>query len=238
MRRNQRERLARRAEYLKAHPTTSKDKLIGTIEGLRGTFTYTQANKADFHDEAHVSRHEAAHAVAAWMQGMPIHCMQFNDESTKDSDYVPANVRAVHQASTATGIPLPEMQATSPGERWVHAKRHAFVTLAGPLGGGDTYSDNPLRRHESDLHLGQAAAKFTTITGCTDEIGLEACRSLIDVVYDAFKDPAIQGVVGWLANALVKHRKLSGDEIVGIIEQAYPVFKIAVEARSAAAAGK
>jgi hypothetical protein len=192
----------------------------GAIIDCNGALlTYTRAEAAEFSDEENIARHESAHAVAAWIVGLPIQYIQLNDDPSDRKNHA-ADLAGV----TVTGISLGEMQAASLGARWVFAKKHAFVTLAGPFG-GDIYAENPLRQHETRLHLGQALARITNIVGCgEDEARLEVAR-LLYVVDRAFRDPAIQGTVSWLAKNLIQCRRFTGDEITACIEQAHPVFQ-------------
>jgi hypothetical protein len=77
MRKNERERLARRAEYLAKHLS------IKTVDGDEVCVTKEQAIEAN--SEKLTALHEASHAVAAWILDMPISHMRFNDIGSRIS---------------------------------------------------------------------------------------------------------------------------------------------------------
>jgi hypothetical protein len=199
--------------------------------GKRFKVPCTTAQQQEFATPRYIAKHEAAHAVAAWMLGVPIHYMQLNDDPNDKENYA-----GELDGVTVTGIPLPEMVASSIGERWVFGLQSAFITLAGVIGGGDCdrMMTNTINNFECKLHVGEAKAIFQQIAGATRAETVEQVGRLIRVVDDAFMDEAIRYTTGRLAEELLKCRRLEGDQIVSLLADCYPVFVDTVAKRAAA----
>ena len=120
------------------------------------------------------------------------------------------------------GYPLPEMLAQPTGERLVHAKEHAFISLAGVFGcSHESWSDNPLSELQTKSHLSEAVAKFALIARVPlPEAGSE-CRALILHVKRTFDDNRVQAATHALAKQFLKRRRLTGKEATAIIGQAW-----------------
>jgi len=210
MRKNERERLARRAEYLKSRPRPHK--FIGETKDGR---PLTQAHADEFECDQNIARHEAGHAVGRWIMGHKIDYMQFNAENDK------GNHGDILAASTVGGERLPDIMALPIGERTVIGLQEAFVTLAGVVGGGDASSDNPLCKWETQNHLRQAHGKLYHIAGMDDDECRAQVARLLGVVAACFRHPVLQNMVTILAITLVKARRLEGNAIVKILNDAY-----------------
>jgi hypothetical protein len=149
--------------------------------------------------------------------GHNIDYMQLNDDKNDKDNH--ANTLA---GVTVGGGRLPDIMALPIGERTVIALQHAFVTLAGPVGSGDAQSDNPLRKHETIDHLYQAGGRLHHMAGMdADESRVQVAR-LLSVVADCFDDPVIQNIVDILSTVLLEKRRLEGDVITEILDNAYP----------------
>jgi hypothetical protein len=235
MRRNERERLARRDAY-----KASKEKWVMKHAG--GEVVATLAEGAEYDDERNIAYHEAGHAVAAWGLGQRIVRMCFNTAENMAAEPTTSHVHAY----VSNGLPLPEVFALTEGERYVHAVNHAFVTLAGVFGGSnsDAASSNPLRKRETVVHLQQACSIYKVI--CLGEnVEHEIEKSdrdrvarLLPLVDEFTSDPCIDGARVHLAKNLVRLRNMTGEEVVACIEQAYSTLKEAQQKQLAAAAGK
>jgi hypothetical protein len=242
MRRNERERLARRDAYRVSRPQPSREeKLEASIDGV--SVDCTAAELADYSAEKHSAYHEAGHVVAAWCLRQPINRMSFNVEEIMAED----TTTAPSQAFASTGLPLPDMLAMTEGERYVHAVEHAFITLAGVFGSADrcdAKSSNPLCKHETESHLIAAASKFKVIsTGLNEphqlsQSDIDTVDRLIPIVDEFLNDPCIEGTRTHLEKNFLRLRSVTGEEVVSCIGQAYSTFKDAQQKVLAAAAGK
>ena len=219
MRRNERARLDRKKAYYAAIPHLGKKSNANYVALLDGVkVEHTKQHKLDFEDERNIARHEASHAVATWAVGELLGVMQFNDELS-DKDHHAAELVAV----TVTGIPVREMRTKSTGERFVHGCNHAFITLAGVIGSGDSQSPNPLRQASTDQHMAQAVGRLTVIGGLTEKEAKFELLRIAPVVEEFFQNDGVRVAVAALAEHLVRARKVPGEYAVEIIEQAYEV---------------
>jgi len=174
---------------------------------------FTRAHVAEFENEDNIAFHEACHAVACWLVGEPNGPMKF-----ADAGGIPADFNAI----TITGIPVPEMLASSIGERWVYARRHAFITLAGVYGSDDAWRDNPLSEDETFDHEMQAGAGFKHLLGVIDREELLAeIDRLTHHVVETFNDRRVRSIAKWLALQFIEQRELSGEQVTVIISQAW-----------------
>jgi hypothetical protein len=131
-------------KYKKCHERADEQQRLDESEtwavAINGHSTVcTKADMKDFENERHLAMHEAAHTVGYWIMGMPIDYVQFNDDRNDKNNH--ADKLA---AVTVGGGRLPDIMALPIGERIAIARQHAFVTLAGPFGGTDAASENPL----------------------------------------------------------------------------------------------
>jgi hypothetical protein len=236
MRRNEPKRLARRAQHPKSR--VQSQKFIGKTKNGK---PFTQAHAEDFENEVKIALHESSHIMAAWMLGQPIGGMQFNDGTgtsgawTRNAKEGPETetVNGIRvqkypdevphfYAETVIGYPLPDLQAKSIGERLVHAKEHAFISLAGVFGcSNEAWSDNPLSEFETKSHLSEAGAKFVLIAGVSQPEAGNECAPLVLHVKRTFDDKRVQAATHALAKQFLKRRKLTGEEATAIIEQAW-----------------
>jgi len=235
MRKNERERLARRAEYLKSRPPSPKVIRTKAIGRTKDGKPVTQAHAEEFENEATIALHESSHIVAAWMLGVPIGGMQFNDGAGTNANDAPEAVTMdgirvrKHSdevpdfyAQTEIGCPVAEMRAKSMGERLVHGKQHAFISLAGVFGcSNHAWSDNPLCQFATESHLSEAGTKLMLIGGVSKSEAGDECARLISHVARTFHDERVQAVTHALATQLLTRRKLTGEEATAIIEQAW-----------------
>jgi hypothetical protein len=208
MRKNERERLARRAEYL------AKNLFIRTVDGDEVSVTKEQVIEA--RSERLTALHETSHAVAAWMQDMPISHMQFNDRKSDFWDGLDHLLGGIEY-----GIPVSEMLSKTIGDRVMFARQHAFVALAGVFGvSNESSSDNPILVDLKKRHTSEAVSGFATIADILVEAVDETSR-LISVVKYAFNDRRVRAVTQHLAGIFLQRRKLSGVEVTAIIDQAW-----------------
>lgn len=190
MRKTERARLGRRKARLAQNPPK-----LNVVGRLKDGTAHTSADVIDYENENSLARHEAAHAVAAWIQGLPIAYVQIND------DRADTNNRASTLAGvTAVGPPLDEMQAASIGERLVYARQHAFQTLAGVLGSGEAKSANPICICDTNDHSLQAAGKLVHIAGLSDHDARHEAVRLIGVVYAARTTATSERLTGPLSS--------------------------------------
>jgi SEC-C motif-containing protein len=219
--------------------------VVGAMQFPEGKIVqYTRLQAADFMDETNVARHEAAHALAAWLLGLPLHYVRLNKpgEVEYHSDEL--------AGGCAAGAPLPEIWKMSIGERWVQARKQALMTLAGPFWSGDSESSNPLRIEETSAHGAQAVSRFMTFLSewdsmddliakrppthshvTVEEAVAETIR-LLNVVQDIFCGEyreQIRGAIAHLAAKILELHHLDGADAESIIEEIYPVLKEARE---------
>lgn len=220
LRKNEIARLVRRNEYRRIKEESKQsDQIVGvTVFGK----PFTNGHKKQFESGDKIALHESSHVVAAWMLGMPLYAVQFNDGGTEAEIVQLA-------AQTSVGIPFSEMVASSPGERYVFAFQHAFVTLAGVLGSSEEAFklQNPLFEFEYRSHLEQAVAKLEGIAEMPRVRALEELNRLIPLVKRTFDDKRVQSVTRILANNLLKYRILPGAQAAGILSQAWPLIDTA-----------
>jgi len=235
MRRNEPKKVAQRAKHPKGRVQSQKP--IGETKDGK---PFTQAHADDFENEVRIALHESSHIMAAWMLGQPIGGMQFNNDTgsrrtdgkrkegpetetvngilvQKYPDVVPH-----YYAEVVIGYPLPEMRGQTIGERLVHAKEHAFISLAGVFGcSNDAWSDNPLSDFETKSHLLEAITKYMLIAGASQPEAKSKCALLVLHVKQTFDNKRVQATTHTLAKHFLKLRKLTGEEATAIIEQAW-----------------
>jgi hypothetical protein len=127
-------------------------------------------------------------------------------------------------AMTATGIPMAEMLAKSDGERLVHARQHAFITLAGVFGSGEGASRNPFYKYETREHLAEAVGKIMHIAGVSEQEARTEGARLIPLVNETMNDPRVDCTVQWLAKNFLRLRFMTGEEVAACIAHAWEYF--------------
>jgi hypothetical protein len=187
------------------------------------SLTYTRADEIDFEAPKNLADHEAAHAVAFWIMGVPLDYIQLNDYY----DAADKQSREFRLAGETVATPL-QSNGLTVGELAVLGRQHAFITLAGVFGSGDATSDNPLRQYETKKHISQAGSKLALFGYSQGEARKEVMR-LIGVVVDCFGSSVMRSLVSLLAFALLKKRRLGGDEVQTILNAAYPAYREAAD---------
>lgn len=231
MRRNERERLQRRAAYQEAQELKTRTMTLLTFD--------TQAELDEFNRRMDVScaYHEAGHAVAAWMLGLPITEMRYVAMGVKTSGQ---DLMAVTEQGSLTafisefkfrkGHLTVESGVIRNGGRivgriddgGVYARQQAFITLAGPFaelfGLGDDFLPKEALRQIFERHGAEATAKLQHLTvDMTDAESRKVLSRLVDLAKDTMQQPRVLACVTALARRFHAERKLSGDEIVETI---------------------
>lgn len=211
MRQSERARLARREKY------REQQVIFGyTPDGK----SVTRAQAQEFDREDNVALHEACHAVAAWMLGVPIEAMYFNDGA--NARFAPLPETAHLAAVTVVGISIDEMIAAPIGERLVHARQHAFVTLAGVFGSsGNAWSSNPAYEFETHSHMTSAAQALVTIGAMSIEDANAEVDRLAFHVTRTFNDKRVETVTWRLSEQFLRQRDLPGEKVAAIVSQAW-----------------
>ena len=194
------------------YPTfTRREPFIGTVGPLKHFFTESQWLESQAEETAGVvtALHESSHVVAAFLLGVTVRKMMFNNPKFPDL-----------LATVESGIPLPEMLATSLEERWLHGVKHAFISLAGAFGcSGESLSENPFHKSQCDSHVFEAYGKLHHIGGVPkDELNAELAR-LRKAVNVTFDKPVVKEMVHRLAKEFSERRHLNGAEINSILQQ-------------------
>jgi ATP-dependent Zn protease len=204
MRRGEKARRAMREQY------QAQQEIVGKTNDGK---PFTKAHAEEFGRPENVALHEACHAVAAWLLNVPIHLMRF----------IEGEARGDLGGETQTGIPLPQMLSAPIGERVVYARQQAFIDLSGVFGSGQADSPNPLFQFVTRLHVRGARDLISSITGIhqEEEIGEDISR-LISHAKETFEDRRVQGVAHSLADQFLKQRRLTGEQVVAILSQAWP----------------
>jgi hypothetical protein len=173
---------------------------------------YTVADAEEFDSSEHAALHESCHALAAWMLGVRITYTQLNGEGSGYAGF---------KAETVCGDP-PDKHLDLPiGERFVKAHQHAFITLAGPFGSGQAFSSNPLDEFEGKQHTKLAGYEIVQLTDASDEEALETLTRLRPHVIETFADERVQVATRLLAEQLLKMRRLTGEQVMAILSQAW-----------------
>jgi hypothetical protein len=173
------------------------------------TFTFTDL--AEAHNEPLFARHEASHAVAAWIVGIPIVRMEMKDIQNS----------AINAAETVTGtgVVLSELEKKPLGELRVYGSNQAFISLAGPHGSGESKKENPLCQFHTKDHFDQAKKKLINIARMSEGEAETEALLLLEVVKWITTLPRFQNAVTQLSAQLIKHRKLSGEQAAAVISQ-------------------
>jgi len=214
MRRGEKARLAKRDQH------QAQQQIVGKTDDGK---PFTKAHVEEFSRPETVALHEACHAVAAWLLNVPIHLMQFIEgESPGDLG-----------GDTQTVFPLPPNAPI--GERFVYARQQAFIDLAAVFGSGQADSPNPLFQFETRKHVQGAGDLISSITGIREEeeIREDICR-LISHTIETFEDQRVKGLTTRLAQQFLRQRRLTGEEIVAILSQAWLEFDKADRAAESA----
>ena len=173
----------------------------------------TMNDIAEANDERNFARHEASHAVAAWIVGVPIIRLELND--------IERSTINAGETETGTGVLLSELQAKPLDELRVYGRHQAFISLAGPHGSDESTSQNPLCVERTKDHLTQAKNKLTNIGRMSEEEAEGEALRLLDVVKWITALPRFQRAVTQLSAQLIQHRKLSGEQAVAVISEAW-----------------
>ena len=229
MRKNERERLKRRAAYQHA-------KAMAVPTKIELPFGMT-VEEFDRLSDLSTAYHEAGHAVASWMQGLHA-SMRYvpKGELTNGHDL---NAVTSHE-SIARFVTRPSEGALSVNRgiitdaRGAHvgtindggvcARQQAFVTLAGPF--AETYGREPslpdsVYKAMFHEHAVEAQSRLLHFSGESPEALQSVYERLVTLASNVFELPAIQHCVKTLAERFHKARKLSEQEVRETIEAAW-----------------
>jgi hypothetical protein len=224
----EKERLARRAAYQKrdgyksqpdayeraANAATAEERRmeLESRERLKGLDTAV---------------HEAGHAVAAWLQGVKIGRMFFNDRGTLYHDKALDHLVAM----TTTGETLTKSEISNKrgalagtAEGFVLGCKHAFITLAGPLATSLYLNDGdqPITLKE---HGSESLGLLNFYGGLDEQTARAEQLRIFHVVIRTLQDERIRDVTVALADKLLALRCLSGEQVLSTIEEAWAVAK-------------
>ena len=220
----ERERLQRRVVHQSRQAARSKSTnvhdefLSATPEERR-----QEAEYRAHHNGKDTAVHEAGHAVAAWLQGVKIVRMMFNDRGSVYYDAAADHLEAMTETGAAlTADEIKDNRSALQGtaEGFIRGCQSAFITLAGAVAQALYLNkgDSPITMRE---HGGQAAKVLRFYSGLSEDAVITERNRLIPVVSNALQDERIKYVTLVLARAFYEKRYLSGESVTNIIEAAW-----------------
>jgi hypothetical protein len=168
----------------------------------------TMADLTEANNERIFARHEASHAVTAWIVGVPIIRVELNDAQH--------SAKNAGETETGTGVAL---QAKPLDELRVYARNQALISLAGPHGSGESKSENPLCVARTKDHFAQARERLIVIGRMSEEEAETEALRLLEIIKWVTSLSRFQNSVTRLSEQLIEHRKVSGEQAVDVISQ-------------------
>jgi len=161
--------------------------------------------------------------VAAWLQGVKIGHMMFNDRGSVYYDAAADHLEAMTatgEALTADEIKDNRSALQGTAEGFIRGCQAAFITLAGAMAQALYLNkgDSPITMRE---HGGQAAKVLQFHSGLSEDAVIAERNRLIPVVSNALQDERIKYVTLVLAHVFYEKRYLSGESVTNIIEAAW-----------------
>jgi hypothetical protein len=167
--------------------------------------------------------HEAGHAVAAWLQGVKIGRMFFNDRGTSYHDKALDHLVAM----TTTGEPLTKSEISSnrsalagTAEGFVLGCKHAFIALAGPLA-TLLYLNDGDQPVTMKAHFSEAMSLLNFYGGLDKQALRAEGPRIFYAVNRAFEDERIRSVTVALADKFFTLRFMSGEQVLNTIEETW-----------------
>jgi hypothetical protein len=216
----ERERLQRRAVHQSRQAARSKSTSVHA--GFLSATPEERRQEAEYrahHNGKDTAVHEAGHAVAAWLQGVKIVRMMFNDRGSVYYDAAADHLEAMTATGEAiTADEIKDLQGTAEG--FIRGCQAAFITLAGAMAQALYLNkgDSPITMRE---HGGQAAKMLQFYSGLSEDAVIAERNRLIPVVSNALQDERIKYVTLVLGRAFYEKRYLSGESVTSIIEAAW-----------------